>query len=89
VHHLQSAFEETNSYSRYHPSKGYSWDLKERKVPERLAAKKEMQREEPSSLFQRLRVDMLLAELTRKFPIPVTAPPQKQPAPGVVTNTCF
>jgi hypothetical protein len=89
VHHLQSAFEEANSYSRYHPSKGYSWDLKERKVPERLAAKKETQREEPSSLFQRHRVDMLLAELTRKFPIPVAAPPQKQPAPGVLMYTHF
>ncbi|KDR19367.1 Mediator of RNA polymerase II transcription subunit 6, partial [Zootermopsis nevadensis] len=65
VHHLQSAFEEANSYSRYHPSKGYSWDFKERKVPERLVAKKETQREEPSSLFQRHRVDMLLVELTR------------------------
>jgi mediator of RNA polymerase II transcription subunit 6 len=82
VHHLQSAFEEANSYSRYHPSKGYSWDLKERKVPERLAVKKETQREEPSSLFQRHRVDMLLAELTRKFPIPVAVQPQKHPAPG-------
>ncbi|XP_067005005.1 mediator of RNA polymerase II transcription subunit 6 [Anabrus simplex] len=74
IHHLQSAFEEASSYSRYHPSKGYSWDLKERKMPER---KKETQREEPSSLFQRQRVDMLLAELTRKFPIPI--PQQKPP----------
>lgn len=81
VHHLQSAFEEANSYSRYHPSKGYSWDLKERKVPEHLVSKKETQREEPSSLFQRHRVDMLLGELTRKFPVPVVVPPQKQPAP--------
>ena len=79
VHHLQSAFEEANSYSRYHPSKGYSWDLKERKVPER-SAKKETQRDEPSSMFQRLRVDMLLGELTHKFPIPV--PPQSKPPAG-------
>lgn len=70
VHHLQSAFEESMSYSRYHPSKGYSWELK---VPEK-SAKKETQREEPSSLFQRQRVDMLLGELTRKFPLPVIVP---------------
>jgi hypothetical protein len=63
--------------------------LKERKVLERLAAKKETQREEPSSLFQRHRVDMLLAELTRKFPIPVAAPPHKQPAPGAFIHTHF
>ncbi|GLG97978.1 Mediator of RNA polymerase II transcription subunit 6 [Gryllus bimaculatus] len=77
IHHLQSAFEEASSYSRYHPSKGYSWDLKERKAPERTT-KKETQKEEPSSLFQRQRVDMLLGELTRKFPVPV---PQQKPPP--------
>ncbi|XP_022189819.1 mediator of RNA polymerase II transcription subunit 6 isoform X1 [Nilaparvata lugens] len=77
IHHLQSAFEESMSYSKYHPSKGYSWDLK---VPDK--PKKETQREEPSSLFQRQRVDMLLAELTNKFPLPPLPPPPpaKQPA---------
>lgn len=74
VFHLQSAFEESMSYSRYHPSKGYSWELK---VPDK--PKKESQREEPSSLFQRQRVDMLLGELTRKFPLPpIKVPPQEQ-----------
>lgn len=29
-------------------------------------------KEEPSTLFQRQRVDMLLAELVRQFPLPVT-----------------
>ncbi|KAJ9577317.1 hypothetical protein L9F63_006156, partial [Diploptera punctata] len=86
VHHLQSAFEEANSYSRYHPSKGYSWDLKERKVPER-STKKETQREETSSLFQRQRVDMLLGELTRKFPVPIAAPPQNKAPTGAPMNT--
>ncbi|XP_003702633.1 mediator complex subunit 6 isoform X1 [Megachile rotundata] len=72
VHHLQSAFEEASSCSRYHPSKGYYWDFKNGKA---MAAKKETPvREEPSSLFQRQRVDMLLAELTRKFPLPVPKP---------------
>ncbi|XP_032668866.1 mediator of RNA polymerase II transcription subunit 6 isoform X1 [Odontomachus brunneus] len=70
VHHLQSAFEEASSYSRYHPSKGYSWDFTNGKA----WAAKEPVREEPSSLFQRQRVDMLLAELTRKFPLPVPKP---------------
>lgn len=72
VHHLQSAFEEASSCSRYHPSKGYFWDFKNGKA---LATKKETPvREEPSSLFQRQRVDMLLTELTRKFPLPVPKP---------------
>ncbi|XP_078034817.1 mediator complex subunit 6 [Augochlora pura] len=72
VHHLQSAFEEASSCSRYHPSKGYYWDFKNGKA---LAAKKETPvREEPSSLFQRQRVDMLLAELIRKFPLPAPKP---------------
>ncbi|XP_016840546.1 mediator of RNA polymerase II transcription subunit 6 isoform X1 [Nasonia vitripennis] len=74
VHHLQSAFEETSACSRYHPSKGYSWDLKNGKT---AAAKKEIPvREEPSTLFQRQRVDMLLGELTRKYPLPVPRPVQ-------------
>ncbi|XP_014243749.1 mediator of RNA polymerase II transcription subunit 6 [Cimex lectularius] len=71
VHHLQSAFEETSSYSRYHPSKGYSWELK---MTEKTA-KKESSKEEPSSLFQRQRVDMLLMELTKKYPLPIIPPP--------------
>ncbi|XP_026674286.1 mediator of RNA polymerase II transcription subunit 6 isoform X2 [Ceratina calcarata] len=72
VHHLQSAFEEASACSRYHPSKGYYWDFKNGKA---VTAKKETPvREEPSSMFQRKRVDMLLAELTRKFPLPVPKP---------------
>lgn len=35
--------------------------------------KKEKPKEEPSSLFQRQRVDILLSELLRKFPIPQVA----------------
>ncbi|XP_018357973.1 PREDICTED: mediator of RNA polymerase II transcription subunit 6 [Trachymyrmex cornetzi] len=81
VHHLQSAFDEASSCSRYHPSKGYSWDFKNGKA---LAAKKETPvREEPSSLFQRQRVDMLLAELTRKFPLPVPKPVHQATEPSV------
>lgn len=71
VHHLQSAFEEASSYSRYHPSKGYFWELKVSDKP----TKKENVKEEPSSLFQRQRVDMLLLELTKKFPLPPVPPP--------------
>ena len=32
VHHLQEAFEEASGYSRYHPSKGYSWDFSSNKT---------------------------------------------------------
>uniref|UniRef100_A0A0A9X7W3 Mediator of RNA polymerase II transcription subunit 6 n=1 Tax=Lygus hesperus TaxID=30085 RepID=A0A0A9X7W3_LYGHE len=71
VHNLQTAFDETSSYSRYHPSKGYSWELKVTDKP----VKKENAKEEPSSLFQRQRVDMLLMELTKKFPLPPLQPP--------------
>ncbi|EEB18452.1 conserved hypothetical protein [Pediculus humanus corporis] len=69
VHHLQSALEESSSYSRYHPSKGYTWDFKDKKFSEKKE-KKELTKTEPSSLFQRQRVDMLLNELTRKYPPP-------------------
>lgn len=50
-----------------------------------MAAKKEAPiREEPSSLFQRQRVDMLLVELTRKFPTPVPKPVQQIADSGIV-----
>ncbi|CAF4911197.1 mediator of RNA polymerase II transcription subunit 6 [Pieris napi] len=78
VHHLQCSFEETMSYSKYHPSKGYWWDFKPNKpgispFNSGQSAPKEVSntpKEEPSTLFQRQRVDMLLAELVRQFPLP-------------------
>ncbi|KAF4525895.1 hypothetical protein B566_EDAN013144 [Ephemera danica] len=84
VHSMQSAFDETVSFSRYHPSKGYSWDFKEKSLKVNVG-KKEGTKEEMSSLFQRQRVDLLLAELTRKYPIKpppqqtATAPEQNKP----------
>lgn len=39
--------------------------------------KKEKVKEEPSSQFQRQRVDMLLGELVRKFPVPQAGPPEQ------------
>ncbi|OWR44883.1 mediator of RNA polymerase II transcription subunit 6 isoform X2 [Danaus plexippus] len=77
VHHLQCSFEETMTYSKYHPSKGYWWDHKNKTGPFNVgqSAPKEVSstpKEEPSTLFQRQRVDMLLAELVRQFPLPVT-----------------
>uniref|UniRef100_A0A8D8M7J5 Mediator of RNA polymerase II transcription subunit 6 n=1 Tax=Cacopsylla melanoneura TaxID=428564 RepID=A0A8D8M7J5_9HEMI len=72
VHHLQSAFDEVNSLSKYNPNKGYTWDSK--MLPQgKETVKKEVVKEEPSSIFQRQRVDMLLSELTRHYPVP---PPQ-------------
>lgn len=75
VHHLQGAFEEASSYSRYHPSKGYSWDFSSNKT---IAENDKSERnkdtpikEEPSSFFQRQRVDMLLGDMLRKFPLPI------------------
>ncbi|CAL8110628.1 unnamed protein product [Orchesella dallaii] len=66
VNHLQSAFDECLSYTRYHPSKGYSWEFKDKELDEK--GPKEKKPDVPSSLFQRQRVDMLLVELSKKFP---------------------
>lgn len=44
----------------------------------------EKTKEEPSSLFQRQRVDMLLGELLRKFPLPVMN--NNPPPPSTQTN---
>ena len=72
---MQSAFDEATTFVRYHPNKGYSWNFKNQtttndksiKSRESDNSKKD---ELTSTLFQRQRVDMLLGELTKKFPIP-------------------
>uniref|UniRef100_A0A3Q4M5H7 Mediator of RNA polymerase II transcription subunit 6 n=1 Tax=Neolamprologus brichardi TaxID=32507 RepID=A0A3Q4M5H7_NEOBR len=67
VHGIQSAFDEAMSYCRYHPSKGYWWHFKDHEEREK-AKPKTKKKEEPSSLFQRHRVDTLLLDLRSKFP---------------------
>lgn len=32
VHHLQQAFDDANSFARYHPGRGYSWDFSSSKL---------------------------------------------------------
>jgi len=76
VNHLQGAFDECLKYTRYHPSKGYWWEFKD-KDPEE-ATKKKVKTAEPSSIFQRQRVDMLLAELAKSFPPKMQQQQQQQ-----------
>lgn len=83
MHHLQSSFEEASGFARYHPSKGYFWDFKSQRANIDKVKKEEKPKEEPSSLFQRQRVDMLLGELIKKFPLPVPPQPKAQPAVSV------
>ncbi|XP_787850.1 mediator of RNA polymerase II transcription subunit 6 [Strongylocentrotus purpuratus] len=81
VHNIRSAFEESLSYSRYHPSKGYWWEFKE-KDSETEKKKRKKPKEELSSAFQRKRVDILLGDLSRKFPFKVIQPkPGDRPVP--------
>lgn len=77
---METAFEELNSLARFHPSKGYSWENRRSgqsvgpvtaPPPSPVKASSKRDTEEASSQFQRLRVDMLLVELTRKFPLPL------------------
>ncbi|XP_065200068.1 mediator of RNA polymerase II transcription subunit 6-like [Planococcus citri] len=74
VSHLQSAFDDLFGITKYQPSKGYSWDVKTPSNAPGSVVKKD-NKEEPSSNFQRQRVDMLLMELTRRFPPPIVKPP--------------
>lgn len=79
AYHLETAFEELNSLARFHPSKGYSWENRRpgqstgpvTAPPPSPVKVSKRDTEEASSQFQRLRVDMLLVELTRKFPLPL------------------
>ena len=75
VHYLISAFEETLSYMKYHPSRGYSWDFggdsqnaRENETEKERERVKERVREDLGSSFQRRRVDFILADLCKKFP---------------------
>lgn len=47
----------------------------------------EKAKEEPSSMFQRQRVDMLLGELMRKFPLPIIPNPNAPQTTAAETNT--
>uniref|UniRef100_A0A8I3WK17 Mediator of RNA polymerase II transcription subunit 6 n=2 Tax=Cebidae TaxID=9498 RepID=A0A8I3WK17_CALJA len=67
VHGIQSAFDEAMSYCRYHPSKGYWWHFKDHEEQDKVRPKAK-RKEEPSSIFQRQRVDALLVDLRQKFP---------------------
>lgn len=47
----------------------------------------EKSKEEPSSMFQRQRVDMLLGELMRKFPLPMMPNPNQPPPAAAAAVT--
>lgn len=73
---LQSAFAEAQSYSRYSPSKGYWWQFKDAPADASKKEKKANKALEASSVFQRQRVDLLLAGFAQKFP-PKTVQPRQ------------
>lgn len=75
VHHVQCAFEETLSFVRYHPTRGYSWefsskdqDVRDKKDALSCGKMEEKPKDDVTSSFQRRKVDMLLPELMKKFP---------------------
>lgn len=73
AHSLQGALHEALGYSRYHPSRGYWWNFKDTPAATTAATtpaatSSSAASNTGASLFQRRRVDMLLAELAAKFP---------------------
>lgn len=68
---IQSAFDSLFNIYRFHPSRGYTWDTKSQSGTAAATKTKKNTVEEPSSSFQRQRVDVLLGELIQRFPIPV------------------
>merc|ERR1712212_1223221 len=73
VNHLNGAFSEIQSYSQYHPSRGYWWQTNKQTDPiEQQKKEKEKKqaskKEEAASIFQRRRVDQLLNDLSHRFP---------------------
>ncbi|XP_055394462.1 mediator of RNA polymerase II transcription subunit 6 isoform X2 [Bubalus kerabau] len=80
VHGIQSAFDEAMSYCRYHPSKGYWWHFKDHEEQDKVKPKVK-RKEEPSSIFQRQRVDALLLDLRQKFPPKFVQKSGEKPVP--------
>jgi len=87
IHNLESALEEAQSFSRYHPSKGYWWEFKDQAQTEKLMNKeKKKRKEEPGSAFQKHRVDLLLADLAHKFPQKLPALPCTEKKEETIKN---
>jgi mediator of RNA polymerase II transcription subunit 6 len=88
VHHLSSAFDESYSYSRYHPSKGYWFEFSKdgdkdgnKEKSDKTSKEKNKEEMNSSTKFQRKRVDILLSELTKKFPPKLIQQTPQQPPP--------
>lgn len=84
LYNLSSAFTETHSYMRYHPTKGYTWEFKDstgdvKKDKEKEKAREKI-KEDQTYTVQRRRMDILLADLSRKFPPKINNPPPQQVA---------
>jgi len=87
ANYLQQAFSETHGYAKYQSAKGYYWEFKdkdsqalenakeEKLKGEHLKRKIQKKKEEPSSMFQRQKVDRLLDDLMKKFPLKMMNPP--------------
>lgn len=92
IHHLQSAFDETLSYMRFHPTRGYSWEFskdqidREKKVVLNSEKSKDNPKEDVTSNFQRRKVDLLLPELMKKFPPKVVTANPNEIKPGEGTD---
>ena len=67
IHGIQSAFDEAMSYCRYHPSIGYWWHVKGHEEQDKVKPNVK-RKEEPSPIFQRQHVDVLVLDLRQKFP---------------------
>jgi len=85
VQKLNTAFAEVQSYSRYSPAQGYSWEFQSSKVLKKASAK--AKREAPtSSVFQSQRVGLLLANFSNRFPPKVVHQPPVSKAVVVGTT---
>ncbi|KAK7057007.1 Mediator of RNA polymerase II transcription subunit 6, partial [Halocaridina rubra] len=85
---LTSAFTELQSFSHYHPSRGYWWQFRNQgdqaEQQKKVKGKKPTQskKEEKASLFQNQRVSPLLEDLQAKFPYKYPTQPQASNQPG-------
>lgn len=90
--HINSSFTELSSYSQYHPSKGYWWrfhnkppqPLDQQNQPGKETKDKKLSaKEEAATVFQRRRVESLLADITTRFPYKPPPPTEGQDTAAV------
>ncbi|EDV23698.1 uncharacterized protein TRIADDRAFT_16220, partial [Trichoplax adhaerens] len=68
LYHIQSAYNEAMSYSRFEAGKDYYWEFEKKGITSPRRPSSSNRHELSSTLFQRKKVDAVLTDFSKKFP---------------------